>query len=98
MAQVFNSCCQTDDINWLPLSVVIDSGMPNVEIRPWAKASMTDVAVISFIGIARGQRVRRSTAVSKYLKPLEVGNETISTFQCWNRFEGTVNSAIGGTV
>ena len=87
-----------EDVNWLPLSVVTDSGTPNVEMRPCVKASMTDEAVMSFMGIARGQRVRRSTAVRRYLKPLDDGRETMSTFQCWNLFEGTANSAIGATV
>ena len=70
------------------------SGIPNEAIRPCEKASMTDDVVISVIGIARGQRVRRSTAVRRCLYPLETGSVTMSMFQCWNRFAGTTNSPI----
>ena len=89
MPHTLSNCCQMADVNWLPLSVVIAAGMPNDAIKPWANESMTEAAVMSFIGIARGQRVRRSTAVSKYLYPLEFGRETISMFQCWNLLAGT---------
>ena len=98
MPQVVKSCCQTDDVNCEPLSVVISSGMPKEAIMPWVKASMTEEVVMSTMGIAIGHLVNRSTAVSKYRKPFERGNVSISTFQCWNRLGGTEKSPIGGTV
>ena len=90
------NCFHMADVNWLPLSDVIDSGTPNVETKPCAKASITDWVVMSRMGIARGQRESLSTAVKRCLKPLDSGNVTRSTFQCWKRFGGTVNSPIGG--
>ena len=47
-------------------------------------------------GMAIGQRVKRSTAVNKYLNPLDRGKVTKSRFKCSNLLFGTVNSPIGG--
>ena len=57
------------DSNWAPLSVVIVAGVPNGAIYPLKKASATISALISISGMASGQRVKRSTQVSRYLKP-----------------------------
>ena len=45
---------------------------------PYAKASMTDSVVMLQIGIATGQRERRSTAVNRYLNPFDSGIVTKS--------------------
>ena len=44
-----------------------------------------------------GQRVKRSTAVSRYLNPFDLGKVTKSRFKCSNRRFGTAKSPIGGT-
>ena len=61
------------DSNWAPLSVVIVAGVPKRAIHQLKKASATVPARISTIGMASGQRVKRSTQVSKYLKPSAYG-------------------------
>lgn len=65
MPHVAISCCQIADVNWLPLSVVISSGMPKEAMIPCVNASMTETAVMSDIGIAIGHLVNLSTAVSR---------------------------------
>ena len=50
--------------------MVIVAGVTKRAIHPLKKAS----ARISTIGIASGQRVKRSTQVSKYLKPSAYGS------------------------
>ena len=71
----------TAEVNCVPLSVVIASGMPNMEIHPCRKASTTLSVVMSFIGMAAGHRVKRSTIVRRCLKPFETGIVTISAFK-----------------
>ena len=61
------------DSNWAPLSVVIEAGVPKRAIHPLKKASATVSARMSTNGMASGQRVNRSTQVSRYLKPSEYG-------------------------
>ena len=61
------------DSNWAALSVVIVAGVPNRDIHPLKKASATVSALISTSGIDSGQRVKRSTQVSRYLKPSAYG-------------------------
>ena len=61
------------DSNWAPLSVVIVAGVPNRAIHPLKKASAFVSALISTSGMASGQRVKRSTQVSRYLKPSAYG-------------------------
>ena len=57
------------DSNFAPLSVVIVAGVPKRAIQPLKKVSATVSARISTNGMASGQRVNRSTQVSRYLKP-----------------------------
>ena len=54
------------DLTWAPLSVVIVAGVPKRAIHPLKKASATVSTRISTIEMASGQRVKRSTQVSKY--------------------------------
>ena len=61
------------DSNWAPLSVVIVAGVPNHAIHPLKKASESVSALISTSGIVSGQRVKRSTQVTRYLKPSAYG-------------------------
>ena len=62
-----------NDSNWAPLSVVMVAGVPNHAIHSLKKASATVSALISTSGIASSQRVKRSTQVSRYLKPSAYG-------------------------
>ena len=78
--------------NWAPLSVVIVAGVPNRAIHPLKKASANVWALISTSGIAFGQRVKRSTQVSRYLKPSEYGKGRIISICMWsNRSVGSSN-------
>ena len=78
--------------NWAPLSVVIVAGVPNCAIHPLKKASATVSALISTSGIASGQRVKRSTQVSRYLKPSAYGKcPTISICMWSNLSVGSSN-------
>ena len=49
-------------------------GTPNLATQPMTNAFATVSAVMSAIGIASVQRVKRSTHVNKYVKPFEGGN------------------------
>ena len=53
-------------MNWTPLSVVIIVGDPKRATQCKRKESAQECAVISFMGMASGQRVNLSTIVSKY--------------------------------
>ena len=59
------SSLQSVDSNWRPRSVETIDGIPNREIHPLRKARATVCAVMSVIGIASGQRVKRSIQVSR---------------------------------
>ena len=61
------------DSNCAPLCVVIVVGVPNRAIHPLKNASATVSALISTSGMASGQRVKRSTQVSRYIKPSVYG-------------------------
>ena len=51
------------------------------------------------MGMASGQRVKRSTAVRQYLKPSDVGSgPTMSMCMCWNRDVGRAKSPSGVVV
>jgi hypothetical protein len=54
------------DSNWRPWSVVIVCGQPKRDIQPESGARDTVSAVMSGIGKASSQRVKRSTAVRQY--------------------------------
>ena len=80
------------DSNWAPLSVVIVAGVPKRAIHLLKKASATVLARISTIGMASGQRVERSTQVSKYLKPLAYGRDPTISMCTWSNLSvGSVN-------
>ena len=59
------SSLQVVDSNWRPWSVETVDGTPDWEIHPLRKARATVCAVMSVIGIASGQRVKRSVQVSR---------------------------------
>ena len=74
-------------------------GTPNLATQPATNALATVSAVMSAIGIASGQRVKRSTHVSKYVKPFEGGNgPTISRCIWSNRASGVAKMENGVTV
>ena len=98
MPHVFVSCWNISEPNCEPRSEVMVAGTPNVWIQPNANPSMTLWAVMSARGNATGQRVNRSTIVSRYLNPFERGRVTRSICMCSNRLSGTLKSPIGGTV
>ena len=64
--------------------MVIVVGVPNRAIHPLKKASATVSALISTSGIASGQRVERSTQVSRYLKPLAYGKGPTISISMWS--------------
>ena len=71
------------DSNWAPLSVIIVAGVPNRAIHPLKKASASASALISTSGIASGQRVKRSTQISRYLKPSAYGKDPTISICMW---------------
>ena len=82
-----------------PWSVVMVCGHPKRAIQPDSNACPTVSAVMSCIGMASGQRVKRSTAVRQYLNPADVGKgPTRSMWMCRNRAAGSVKSPKGVTV
>ena len=62
------------DSNCTPRSVVTVDGTPNEEIQWVMKVRATVSACTSGMGIAVGQRVKRSITVNRYRKPLDGGN------------------------
>ena len=56
-----------EDVNCVPLSLVITAGTPKREIHPWKMAEAHSVAEIPVRGITFGQRVDLSTQVNKYV-------------------------------
>ena len=72
------------DSNWAPLSVVIVTGVPNRAIHPLKKASATFSALLSTSGMASGQRVKRSTQISRYLKPSAYGRGPTISICMWS--------------
>ena len=79
-------------LNWAPLSVVIVAGVPKRAIHPLKKASATVSARISTMGMASGQRVKRSMQVSKYLKPSAYGTGPTISMCTWSNLSvGSVN-------
>jgi hypothetical protein len=59
LSKAWKSC----DSNCRPWSVVMVCGQPKRDIQPVRRACATVSAVISGMGMASGQRVKRSTAV-----------------------------------
>ena len=79
------------DVKDEPLSYVICSGTPNLEIHDVTKAAAQASAVDDFMGIASGQRVERSTTVRRYLWSSEGGRgPTTSTWMCEKRRSGVL--------
>ena len=81
------------DSNWAPLSVVIVAGVPNRAIHPLEKASATVSALISTSGMASGQLVKRSTQVSRYLKPSAYGRGPTISICMWSSLSRFVKFA-----
>jgi hypothetical protein len=54
--------------------VVIICGQPKRDIQPVKRARAAVSAVMSGMGMASGQRVKRSTAVRQYVKPADIGS------------------------
>ena len=69
-----------EEVNCVPLSLVIIAGVPKREIHPWNMAEARSVAEIPARGKASGHQVDLSTQVNKYLKACEGGRgPTMST-------------------
>ena len=64
--------------------MVIVAGVPNRAIHPLKKASAILSAFISTSGMASGQRVKRSTQVSRYLKPSAYGRGPTILICTWS--------------
>jgi hypothetical protein len=69
-ARLWKSC----DSNWRPWLVVIVCGQPKRDMQPECRARDTVSAVMSGMGKASGQRVKRSRAVRQYWNPAEDGS------------------------
>ena len=67
---------------WAPLSVMTVAGVPNRAIHLLRKASATVSALISTSGMASGQRVKRSTQVSRYLEPSAYARVRLYLYVC----------------
>ena len=61
------------EVNWVPLSLVITAGTPNLEIHPWNMAVAHSAAEIPTSGTASGQRVDLSIKVRRYVNPPDRG-------------------------
>lgn len=74
------------DVNCRPKSVVILAGVPKRLIHPSMKDVATDLAVMSGMGTASGQFVKRSTIIKQYFCSFDGGNgPTMSMFMSVNR-------------
>ena len=67
--------------------MVIVAGVPKRAIHPLKQASATVSAQISTIGMASAQRVKRSTLVSKYLKPSAYGRGPTISMCTWSKLK-----------
>ena len=86
------------DVKLVPLSEVMTSGRPNVEIQE-TKALMHDSAVASLIGTASGHLDCLSIIVNRYLKLFEGGSgPTMSTWMCPKRLDGSLKDPIPDSV
>ena len=86
------------DVKLVPLSEVMTSGKPNVEIQE-TKALMHESAVASLIGTASGHLDCLSIMVNRYLKLFEGGRgPTMSTCICPNLLEGSLKDPIPDSV
>ena len=50
MPSLLQRTCQTAEVNWTPLFVVMAAGTPNLEIQPATKVSVQAVAVVEVRG------------------------------------------------
>jgi hypothetical protein len=74
-------------------------GQPKRDIQPVSRARATVSAVMSGMGMASGQRVKRSTAVRQYVWPSDVGRGPTRSMWTWrNLAAGGVKSPSGVTV
>ena len=90
---------KSSDSNWRPLSVEMVEGVPKRATQPEMKARATVSAVISGIGMASGQRVKRSMQVSRYVCPLECGRGPTRSMWMWSkRMSGLAKVDRGVTV
>ena len=96
MPHIFARLWKRCDSNWRPWSVVIVCGHPKRAIQPDRRARDTVSAVMSGMGKAYGQRVKRSTPVRQYSNPAEeVRGPTMSMLTCRKRAGGRVNLPTG---
>jgi hypothetical protein len=68
LAKELKSC----DSNWRPWSVVMVCGQPKRDIQPVKRARATVSAVMFGMGMASGQRVKRSTALRQEPQSLDL--------------------------
>jgi len=66
MPHIFTRLWKSSDLNWRPWSVMIVCGHPNIAIQPESRARDTVSAVMSGMGKASGQCMKRSTTVRQY--------------------------------
>ena len=89
---------QSDEVKFVPLSEVMTSGRPNMEIQE-TRALMHDSAVASLMGIASGHLVVLSMIVNKYFTLCEGGSgPTMSTWRWPNRRVGSENAPMPDSV
>ena len=91
MPSLLQRTCQTAEVNWTPLSVVMAAGTPNLEIQLATKASAQAVAVVEVRGTTSTHLVDLSIMVITCVWPsvLAVRGPTRSTCRWVNRQPGT---------
>lgn len=87
------------EVNCDPLSTVMRSGVPKRVTQLARKARPTVSAVMSWRGVASGQRVHLSTQVKQYSNPRDgVRRPMMSTWTCENLSVGMVKCPKGAFV
>ena len=80
-----------DEVKWVPLSLVITAGTPNLEIHPWNMVEAHSAAEIPVRGIASDHLVDLSMHVKRYVKPLDEGKGPTSCMHMCKPSEGYRN-------
>ena len=91
---------QTAEVNWTPLSVVMEAGTPNLDTHPATKASAQAVAVVEDSGKTSTHRVDQSMMVITWLWPPELTGRAPTRSACtWvNLCDGTGIGCRGAVV
>ena len=94
MPSIRHSSLKRLDSNWRPWSVVIFAGTPKRAIHVERRAEEAVVASISGIGVASGQREKRSIHVTQYRQPCDYCMTMMSKCICSNRPASSPNVSV----